>query len=194
MVARPSQLPEFVQYVEVIWPHLDPMSTTRQSISADLEHMTRLHVIYIESGAAGANGRPSTPTLYHPLYWVASQNTDDDDELADPGKPPSGRKVRATWENLQAAVARYLDEARAAADYFQAAAVLMVTHLKTSLIESGNALQVLLLQLRTGVSIDASADAGEVSSHLDGLADGLRTLAASAEQHSSWARLLTHPS
>ncbi|GLI61741.1 hypothetical protein VaNZ11_004155, partial [Volvox africanus] len=194
MVARPSQLPEFVQYVEVIWPHLDPMSTTRQSISADLDHMTRLHVIYIESGAGGANGRASTPTLYHPLYWAASQNLDDDDELADPGKPPSGRKVRATWENLQAVVARYLDEARAAADYFQAAAVLMVTHLKTSLIESGNALQILLMQLRTGLSTDASADAREVSTHLDSLAEGLRTLAASAEQHSSWARLLTHPS
>ncbi|GFR50873.1 hypothetical protein Agub_g13161, partial [Astrephomene gubernaculifera] len=200
LISRPSQLPEFVAYVEIIWPHLDPLSSIRQAITAELGHMTHLHVTYLESSPnAGAN--PGSPTLYHPLYGMSSSlgadgghHPDDDDEDADPNKPPSGRQVRGAWEALQASMARYTDEARAAADYFQNAAALMVTHLKTSLIESGNALHLVLSQLRTGVSTDPSAAAPDVAAHLDGLAEGLRTLAAGVEQHSSWARLLTHPS
>lgn len=33
---------------QVIWPHLDPLSTTRQAISTDLQHMARLQAIYEE--------------------------------------------------------------------------------------------------------------------------------------------------
>lgn len=63
-----------------------------------------------------------------------------------------------------------------------------------AVVQSGNALHALLLKLRTGTSTNAACDATEVSSHLDGLAGELRMLAAAVEQHSSWARLLSHPS
>lgn len=151
LVARPSQLPDFVAYVEVIWPHLDPMSAARQAIASDLEHLSRLHVIYDQSAP---NARPGSPTLYHPLYGAATfahgESSDEEQEeehtvtggggegqqqAPAPPQPPSLRKVRGAWEALQLAVGRYTDEARAAADYFQNAAGLMVTHLKTSLIE-----------------------------------------------------------
>lgn len=61
-------------------------------------------------------------------------------------------------------------------------------------VQSGNALHGILSQLRTGISTDPTAAAPEVASHLEALGAGLRTLAAAVEQHSSWARLLTHPS
>ncbi|KXZ44406.1 hypothetical protein GPECTOR_68g377 [Gonium pectorale] len=189
LVARPSQLADFVVYVEVIWAHLDPLSATRQAISTDLEHMARLHSIFSDT-----SDRSSSPTLYHPLYGAVEVDYDDDDMLVDPSKPPSYRRVMRAWENLQASVQRYTEEARAAAEYFQNAAGLMVKHLKTALIESGNALQQLLQQLRNGPSTDPSAEADAVGSHLDNLNEGLGSLAASVEQHSSWARLLTHPS
>jgi hypothetical protein len=46
LVKRPSQLAGFVEYVEAVWPHLDPMSAKRQALAADLSYMTRLQAIY----------------------------------------------------------------------------------------------------------------------------------------------------
>jgi hypothetical protein len=50
---------------------------------------------------------------------------------------PCAGQVRAAWEGLQSAVARYGEEARAAADFFQGAAGLMVAHLRNALLEVG---------------------------------------------------------
>lgn len=60
--------------------------------------------------------------------------------------------------------------------------------------QSGNTLSRILQQLRTGISTDPTAAITDVEADLNDLATGLGSLAEAVEQHSSWSRLLTHPS
>jgi hypothetical protein len=65
-------------------------------------------------------------------------------------------------------------------------------------VQSGNALSSLLACLRTpaggGLSTDPSAAAAGVLAQLAGLGGQLEEQEARVAKHSSWARLLTHPS
>lgn len=60
--------------------------------------------------------------------------------------------------------------------------------------QSGNTLSRILQQLRTGISTDPTATITDVEADLNDLATGLGSLAEAVEQHSTWSRLLTHPS
>lgn len=73
----------------------------------------------------------------HQLLKAGAPGSDDDEDDDGGGvrKPPSARKVAEVWGALQQERARYEEEARAAADFFQNAAGLMVSHLKAALIE-----------------------------------------------------------
>lgn len=63
------------------------------------------------------------------------------------------RQVEAVWSQLHAERTRYDEEVRAAADFVRHASTLMVTHLRTSLIEVSTACYCLVVMLVLAIQL-----------------------------------------
>ncbi len=87
-----------------------------------------------------------------------------------------------------------MDEAAAAADFFQHSSALMTNHLKNNLLQMESDLLQLLTALRLGAPATLSSKSAEVFSRLDALDEQMRELLSQNTRCQSWAKLLSHPS
>ncbi|KAJ9507914.1 hypothetical protein QJQ45_021255, partial [Haematococcus lacustris] len=196
---RPSELPDFVAFMELCWAHLEPSSVKRQRVTDQQEHLRKLYTVLMAAvpkaededkrkqaaGAAGAGGS-------------GGEGVEEDGHVA-LALPEvvitvrEARPVHMLWKQVQTEINRYHEEAAAAADFFTHSSALMTNHLKNGLLQMESDLLQLLHSLRLGHSTSVASKPGDVRCSLDAAAQQLAGLAQQLARSRAWTKLLASP-